>query len=121
MIQYDQVNYLVDLIHAQPKDAWVIVCGDFNFPRQAPVYEHMISQGGLTDALVDDHRPTYQPFPIFPAKGKWLTTLDYVLYRGPVDNPFQVKADIVPVVNTSARQAFRRFLTDHKALILDIR
>jgi len=118
-IQLDQVTYLVELIHAQPKDAWVIVCGDFNFPRQAPAYQHMFSHSGLTDALANDPRSTYQPFPLVSAK--WRTSLDYIYYRAPAGETADSTADIIPVVNSAARRPFQRFLTDHHALILNIR
>ena len=80
-IQLDQVTYLIELIHAQSRDAWVIVCGDFNFPRQTPAYQLMISQSGLTDVLARDPRSTYQPFPL--VSSKWRTSLDYIYYRMP--------------------------------------
>ncbi len=117
-IQLDQVTYLSELARAQPKDAWVIVCGDFNFPRIAPAYELMVSQSGLADALIDDPRPTYQPFPLVSAK--WQTSLDYVFYRSPEGEPRKAFADIIPMVNSSARWWFQRFLTDHHALTLNI-
>ena len=50
------------------KRASVIVCGDFNFPRQSPAYQQMISQSGLIDALSSDPRPTYLPFPLVPVQ-----------------------------------------------------
>jgi hypothetical protein len=117
-IQLDQVAYLVELVHAQPKDAWVIVCGDFNFPRQAPAYQRMLSQSSLNDALADDPRSTYQPFPLVSAK--WRTSLDYIYYRTPTGETAQVSAEITPVVNSAAKRPFQRFLTDHNALILNI-
>jgi endonuclease/exonuclease/phosphatase family metal-dependent hydrolase len=117
-IQLDQVNYLAELAHAQPEDAWVIVCGDFNFPRLAPAYSQMASQSGLTDALIHDSRPTYRPFPLVSAK--WQTSLDYIFYRKPKGETLEVTADIIPILNSSARWAFQRFLTDHNALVLNI-
>jgi endonuclease/exonuclease/phosphatase family metal-dependent hydrolase len=117
-IQLDQVQYLVELIQAQPKDAWVIVCGDFNFPRQSPAYQLMITQSGLTDALAEDPRPTYRPFPLVPAK--WLIPLDYLFYRIPEGKASNVIVDIVPMVNSAGRWYFQRFLTDHNALMLKV-
>lgn len=117
-IQLDQVRYLAELVHAQPQDAWVIVCGDFNFPRLAPAYELMVSQSGLTDALIDDPRPTYRPFPLVSAK--WQTSLDYIFYRKPEGETAEVSAGIIPVENSSSRWPFQRFLTDHQALTLKI-
>jgi endonuclease/exonuclease/phosphatase family metal-dependent hydrolase len=117
-IQLDQVSYLVELIHAQPVDAWVIVCGDFNFPRQTPVYEWMAVHSGLIDPLAQDPRPTYQPFPLVPSR--WKMALDYFFYRAPPEDASKVMADIIPIVNNEAHFAYQRFLTDHKALILQI-
>jgi hypothetical protein len=118
-IQLDQVKDLVKIIRAQPEAAWVIVCGDFNFPRQSPAYQEMISQSGLTDALVDDMRHTYRPFPL--VSRKWQTSLDYIFFRIPAGEAATVTADILPIENTSAVLPFQRFLTDHNALTLNIR
>jgi mRNA deadenylase 3'-5' endonuclease subunit Ccr4 len=118
-IQVDQVRDLVKLIHAQPEDTWVIVCGDFNFPRQSPAYQEMISQNGLTDALAGDLRHTYRPFPL--VSRKWQTSLDYIFYRIPKSENATVTADILSIKNTSAVLPYQRFLTDHNALTLKIR
>jgi endonuclease/exonuclease/phosphatase family metal-dependent hydrolase len=117
-IQLDQVNFLVELIHAQEKNASVIVCGDFNFPRQAPAYQQMSLHSGLTDAFVDDPRPTYLPFPLVSAK--WRTSLDYIFYRIPAGEDTDVTADIIPIVNSTAKMPLQRFLTDHYALRISI-
>jgi endonuclease/exonuclease/phosphatase family metal-dependent hydrolase len=99
-------------------NAWVIVCGDFNFPRLAPVYDMMVSLSGLTDAFIDDPRPTYRPFPLVSAK--WQTALDYIFYRKPEGETTKVTADIIPFENSEARWWFQRFMTDHNALTLKI-
>jgi endonuclease/exonuclease/phosphatase family metal-dependent hydrolase len=117
-IQLDQVKYLVELVHAQPEDAWVTVCGDFNFPRQSPVYEWMAAQSGMIDPLADDPRSTYQPFPLVPEK--WKMTLDYVFYRAPRGEESPVTAEILPIVKANQRFSYQRFLTDHQALVLHI-
>ena len=117
-MQLDQVNYVVELMHAQPKDAWVIVCGDFNFPRQSPAYQQMISQCGRLDARSRDPRPTYLPFPLVSVK--WLTSPDYFFYSIPAGEVLNVSAEMIQVVNSSAQRPFQRFLTDHQALRLNI-
>src|SRR5512139_1949607 len=63
-IELDQVRFLAELARSQPADAWVFACGDFNFPRQTPPYDFMMSESSLTDALVDDPRATYRHFPL---------------------------------------------------------
>ncbi|RPI35117.1 MAG: hypothetical protein EHM70_00665 [Chloroflexota bacterium] len=117
-IQLAQVKTLAETARAQPEDAWVFVCGDFNFPRRSPAYEQMLAHSGLTDALANDTRPTYQPFPL--ASSKWQIPLDYCFYRMPAGKAGRVKADILPIENSRARWPFQRFLTDHHALILYI-
>jgi endonuclease/exonuclease/phosphatase family metal-dependent hydrolase len=117
-IQLDQVKDLVKLIHALPQDTWVIVCGDFNFPRLSPAYQEMISQSGLIDALTGDPRPTYRPFPL--VSKSWKTSLDYIFYRIPTGENATVTPDIVTIENASAHLPFNRFLTDHNALTLKI-
>jgi mRNA deadenylase 3'-5' endonuclease subunit Ccr4 len=117
-IQRDQVKFLVELIHAQKKDAWVIVCGDFNFPRQAPAYQLMSLQSGLIDAFADDPQPTYLPFPL--VSSKWRTSLDYIFYRIPAGEDADVTADIIPIVNSTTKMPLKRFLTDHYALSINL-
>lgn len=117
-VQRDQVQFLAELARAQPAEAVVIVCGDFNFPRQTFLYDEMIASSGLTDPLAQDERPTYRPFPLVPSR--WAVSLDFVLYRAPAREEFAACGDIIPVEDTAARLPFRRFLTDHRALTLDL-
>jgi endonuclease/exonuclease/phosphatase family metal-dependent hydrolase len=120
-IQLEQAQTLAELARGQPADAWVFLCGDFNFPRQSLAYQQLLAQSGLTDPLAGDPRPTYQPLPLVPAK--WSLALDYALYRAPggEGGGAEVRADILPIVNTKARRPAQRFLTDHHALRLSIR
>ena len=117
-IELDQVKFLADLARTQPDDAWVFICGDFNFPRETPPYDLMMAESGLTDALADDPRPTYRPFPLVSAK--WQMSLDYFFYRRPAGIDTPVTADIIPIENSTAGWYFQRFLTDHHALVLNI-
>ena len=117
-IELDQVKFLSDLACAQPADCWVFACGDFNFPRGTPPYDLMVAESGLTDALAEDPRPTYRPFPLVSAK--WQMSLDYFFYRRPEADQTPVSADIIPIENSTAGWYFQRFLTDHHALVLNI-
>ena len=116
--QYQQVQQLTHLIEELPADALVILCGDFNFPRDSFLYEELVSQNRLSDPLSDDPRPTYRPFPLVPSR--WETSLDYVLFRPPHERDFQVQADILLMEDTTKKSAYQRFLTDHCALTLQI-
>jgi endonuclease/exonuclease/phosphatase family metal-dependent hydrolase len=117
-IELDQVRFLAELARVQPANAWVFACGDFNFPRATPPYDWMVAESDLTDPLADDPRPTYRPFPLVSAK--WQMSLDYFFYRRPAGDQTPVRADIVPIENSTAGWYFQRFLTDHHALVLNI-
>jgi hypothetical protein len=117
-IQLEQVKFLAELVRSQPADVWVFACGDFNFPRRTPPYDLLMAESGLTDALADDPRPTYQPFPLVPSK--WEMSLDYFFYRRPSGESIQLRADIQPIENAAGSSALQRFLTDHCALVLNI-
>jgi endonuclease/exonuclease/phosphatase family metal-dependent hydrolase len=118
LTQHRQVQQLTRMVEELPADAFVIVCGDLNFPRDTFLYKELISQNRLSDPLSNDPRPTYRPFPLVPPR--WNTSLDYILFRAPHKAEYQVQADIVIVEDTTKKRAFQRFLTDHCALTLQI-
>lgn len=114
-----QVHQLSRAIRSLPGETLVIICGDFNFPRNSFLYDELIAQADLLDPLAGDHRPTYRPFPLAPKK--WKTSLDYVLVRRPAGMKVQVQANLVPIEDTATKLPIRRFLTDHNALVLHAR
>jgi endonuclease/exonuclease/phosphatase family metal-dependent hydrolase len=115
-IQHKQVKEIVSLVRSQPEDALVILCGDFNFPRQTSLYQELLSHANLVDTLAADDCPTYKPFPLAPSK--WSMSLDYLLVRVPPSQEFRLKANILPIEDSQARWPYQRFLTDHHALRL---
>jgi len=118
LVQHRQIHKISALLGKMPGEALIILCGDLNFPRASYLYEELVVKNGLTDPLRDDPRPTYRPFPMVPSR--WKTSLDYILYRLPHEKSFQTQADIIPIEDSSQKNIFRRFLTDHCALKLDI-
>lgn len=116
MILHRQVQQVNQAIRSLPEESLVIVCGDFNFPRDSFLYEEMMAENDLFDPLADDQRPTYRPFPLVPSK--WKTSLDYVLVRRPARTNFQVEADLIPIEDSAKKHPVSRFLTDHNALVL---
>ncbi|MEI7850033.1 MAG: endonuclease/exonuclease/phosphatase family protein [Chloroflexota bacterium] len=117
-IQSKQMEHLAQQVQAEAPEALVIVCGDFNFPRHAYLYEELMSQSGLVDVFADDPRPTYMPFPMAPAG--WKTTLDYMLIRQPANSQLKFDQDILCLEHTEGRWNHQRFLSDHCALKLQV-
>ncbi len=118
-IQRDQVVHLGDMVNAQPRDALVIVCGDFNFPRGTFLYDELLNRTGLHDPLAQDSRPTYRPFRILPAR-KWAIPIDFVLVRMPEWNDIELHADVQVIHDPTRPLPHQRFLTDHNALTLRV-
>jgi endonuclease/exonuclease/phosphatase family metal-dependent hydrolase len=116
-IQSDQVNYLAEQASAQPKDALVIICGDFNFPRNTFLYEILANMNGFVDPLKDDPRPTYKPVSLLASK--WSVTLDFIFYRKPDNIGMKIEADILSIEHAQGRNSYSKFLSDHCALTIN--
>src|SRR5581483_1358321 len=119
-IQRDQVAHLTELVNAQPRDAVVIVCGDFNFPRGTFLYEQLLEATSLYDPLAQDPRPTYRPFRILAAH-KWALPIDFVLVRAPEWTNLSLRADVQQIQDPTRALPHQRCLTDHNALTLRIK
>jgi endonuclease/exonuclease/phosphatase family metal-dependent hydrolase len=117
-IQRDQVAFLAEMGRSQPEDAFVVICGDFNFPRGTKMYDEMIEKSGFFDPLAGDQRPTYQPVSML--KKSWSIPLDFFFCRQPAKNKLIVRADIQKMVNPVSRFPYGRFLSDHFAIILNL-
>jgi endonuclease/exonuclease/phosphatase family metal-dependent hydrolase len=115
-IQSDQVKFLAELARNQPKGALVIICGDFNFPRDTFIYDELAEISGFTDPLKNDPRPTYRPVSFLASK--WSVTLDFIFYRNPDRIDMNIEADILPIENSKASKSSSKFLSDHCALTL---
>lgn len=118
-IQRDQVMHLAELVNAQPQDALVIACGDFNFPRGTFLYDELLNSTGMYDPLAQDERPTYRPFRLLPAR-KWAIPIDFVLVRQPPWQALSLHADIHHIQDQNRPLPHQRFLTDHNALSLHV-
>jgi endonuclease/exonuclease/phosphatase family metal-dependent hydrolase len=116
-IQSDQVRYLAEQAKAQSKDALIMICGDFNFPRETFLYEELAGVSGFIDPLKNDPRPTYRPVSILASK--WSVTLDFIFYRKPDRIDIDINADILCVENSRANNDRSKFLSDHCALTLN--
>ncbi len=79
--QATQLQQLANIVNEQPTDALLLVAGDFNIPRGSWLYREFLETSGLVDALADDKRPTYRPFPGVPAH--YAQPIDFIFLRAP--------------------------------------
>ncbi len=92
--QRNQVRHLAEQVRSQPEDALVIVCGDFNFPRNTFLYEELLSESGLIDPMRDDPRPTYRP--VAEILSTWSIPWISLFVRLPPSDPIRIQPDILP-------------------------
>jgi endonuclease/exonuclease/phosphatase family metal-dependent hydrolase len=113
--EYNQLHQLAECVRAQPTNALVLVCGDFNIPRGSWMYEAFLEESGLTDPLSGNLQPTLRPRMILPSR--YIMPIDYALLRAPqthgvkVESRFQFE-DMIPHKNKQVE------LSDHYAVEL---
>lgn len=79
--EHRELQQLAEIVNAQPLDALVIVCGDFNIPRGSWLYEYFLEATNLSDPLKDNRQPTYRPHRWMPSH--YTAAIDYALFRAP--------------------------------------
>jgi endonuclease/exonuclease/phosphatase (EEP) superfamily protein YafD len=113
--QQSQLRQLATVIAALPKEALVVLVGDFNLPRGSWLYEEFLETSGMEDTLSGDHRPTYRPLPGVPSH--YALPIDFVFVRRPSHLPITCASSLcldqpVPLVG-----GYRNFLSDHLGII----
>jgi endonuclease/exonuclease/phosphatase family metal-dependent hydrolase len=117
-IELGQVQQLAEVVMAQPSDALVIVCGDFNFPRGCFLYDELLARSGLTDPLSGDTRPTWHaPSPLLK---RFELPLDLILLRQPDWSGLRAREEIVFDTPRPLSGGGKAFLSDHYALLLTL-
>ncbi len=79
--EHNQLQQLAYLVQEQPREAVVIVCGDFNIPRGSWLYDSFLEAGGLSDPLDGNMQPTLRPRRIMPSR--YVMPIDFALVRIP--------------------------------------
>ncbi len=88
--EYGELMQIARLVQAQPRDALVIVSGDFNIPRGSWMYEQFIAESGMIDPMADDNRPTFRPHAVMGSH--YAAPIDFTFYRPPNGYRVQVKS-----------------------------
>lgn len=90
--EHGELMQLAEMVQQQPREALVLVCGDFNIPRGSWLYESFLAASGLMDPLLGDTRPTFRPHgAIF---GRYALPIDYALVRAPEGRPVTVESEL---------------------------
>jgi endonuclease/exonuclease/phosphatase family metal-dependent hydrolase len=88
----------------------VLVMGDFNVPRDSPVFHDFLAEAGLVDALAGETEPTYRPTERWPEP----PPIDHVLLRPSTECSVEARLTLRdPVTLPDGRVTY---LSDHYAI-----
>jgi endonuclease/exonuclease/phosphatase (EEP) superfamily protein YafD len=111
--EHGELMQIARIVNAQPKDALVVVGGDFNIPRGSWMYQSFIEESGMIDPLADDVRPTFRPHAVMGEH--YAAPIDFTFYRAPETVPIQVESTLrfQDKITISGRKLH---LSDHMAI-----
>lgn len=87
-----QLVQIAAMVAAQPPEALLIICGDFNVPRGSKLYADFLQETGLIDPLAGDTRPTYRPLPGIPSH--YALPIDFTFVRAPALTGLKITSDL---------------------------
>ncbi|MGN9911231.1 endonuclease/exonuclease/phosphatase family protein [Phytohabitans sp. LJ34] len=111
-----EMDALAGLVAALDPDLPVVVAGDFNVPRDSPVFTAFAAAAGLRDVLAGDTAPTYRPTARFPAP----PALDQVLVRSTPDRSLDARARLVFQDAVALPGGRTAYLSDHYGIEADL-
>ena len=114
-----QLQQLAEIVRVQPFNALVIVCGDFNVPRDSALFREFLLASGLRDPMNEDTRATYRPLPGIPAR--FALPIDFALVRGPEGATLAAETQIIFGERVMFTPTAQGYLSDHLGLKLQVR
>jgi endonuclease/exonuclease/phosphatase family metal-dependent hydrolase len=114
--EQSQLRQLADMVNVQPKDAIVVVAGDFNIPRGSWLYDEFLQATGLIDPLTGDQRPTYRARRGMPAR--YSVPIDFTFLRAPQLPGLKVESDLSLAEKIPVGKRQRLYPSDHSAVEL---
>lgn len=111
-----ELEHLARLVAGFAPGLPAVVAGDFNVPRDSPLFTRFAAAAGLRDVLAGDTSTTFRPTPRWPSP----PALDQVLVRAAPDRPLTARARVV--LRDAVRVADGRelFLSDHYGIEADL-
>jgi endonuclease/exonuclease/phosphatase (EEP) superfamily protein YafD len=113
--QLSQLHQLAKAIQSLPKEAFIILVGDFNLPRGSWLYEEFLEFSGLEDTLSGDKRPTYRPLPGVSAN--YALPIDFVFVRRPPNVEMTWNSNLCLDRQVHLVGKYNNFLSDHLGII----
>jgi endonuclease/exonuclease/phosphatase (EEP) superfamily protein YafD len=110
-----QLHQLAMAVQELPREAFVILVGDFNLPRGSWLYEEFLEVSGLQDTLAGDKRPTYRPLPGVGAS--YALPIDFVFVRTPQSLQMSWKSNLCLDHRVHLVGRYNNFLSDHLGII----
>jgi endonuclease/exonuclease/phosphatase family metal-dependent hydrolase len=117
-VEERQLQQLAQAVRSQPKDALVLVAGDFNVPRGSCLYHEFLSASGLSDPLAGDSRPTLRMPSGIPAR--YSLPIDYVLVRTPEMRSLKFDCDLCFSEKYPIDRWRQDYLSDHTGIRIRI-
>jgi endonuclease/exonuclease/phosphatase family metal-dependent hydrolase len=116
--QREQLRQLAEIVAAQPAEALVIACGDFNIPRGCWLYHEFLGASGMLDPLAGDARPTYRTPPGVPVR--YSLPIDFAFVRAPALRGLQISADLRFGDRIARAAGEPIYLSDHLGIELHV-
>ena len=117
-VEETQLNQLAETVRTQPKEALIIVVGDFNTPRGGKLYHDFLASSGLRDPLAGDTRPTLRTPSAIPSR--FSVPIDYALVRLPDMYSFKTNCDLCFIRKHWISSSRHDYLSDHSGIELRI-
>ena len=116
--EWAQLQQLAEIVMAQPAEALVVACGDFNIPRGSWMYERFLAASGMTDPLAGDTRWTYRA--LEGLAQRFGQPIDFALVRTPQLRNFQIKSDLIFRDRMPLLGGDEGYLSDHCGVALNV-
>ncbi|GAB4199144.1 MAG: hypothetical protein OHK0022_19110 [Roseiflexaceae bacterium] len=117
-VERAQLAQLAELVRGLPREALILVAGDFNVPRDSRLFQTFLADSGLCDPLAGDTRPTYRPLAGLPAH--FAKPIDFALLRAPELPGLHVQAGLCFTERMPLAGGGEGFLSDHCGISIDI-
>lgn len=117
-VERAQLKELAGVLAELPREAIVIVAGDFNVPRRNWLYQEFLAATNLHDPLAGSREPTYRPLPGMPARA--VQALDHILVRAPQDLEIEAYSELCFGEPALLAHGTTGFLSDHLGVRLTL-